>query len=100
MARTYYVYILASDRNGTLYVGITSNLIRRIYEHKHGFFKGFSKKYGVDKLVFYEETNDVDAAIRREKQLKHWKRAWRLELIENHNPDWIDLYSHQELRSS
>jgi putative endonuclease len=89
--KTYYVYILASKRNGTLYIGITNDLARRVYEHKSGLIKGFTKKYSVNKLVYFESTNDVNAAILREKRLKKWKRQWKIELIEKLNPDWNDL---------
>lgn len=88
----YYVYILASKRNGTLYVGVTNNLIKRIYEHKHDLADGFTKKYQIHNLVHYEEILDVEEAIRREKLLKKWKRMWKLNLIEKSNPKWIDLY--------
>ncbi len=90
--KSYYVYILASKRNGTLYIGITNNLIRRIYEHKQGMVKGFTKKYHVDRLVYFEENNDVISAITREKQMKKWKRSWKINLIEKNNPEWKDLY--------
>ncbi len=90
MNKQYYVYILGSARNGTLYIGMTNNLYRRIKEHKEGLVKGFSKKYKVDKLVYYETFSDVRDAIDREKNLKKWKRAWKLELIENRNPYWDD----------
>ena len=89
--KTYYVYILASKRNGTLYIGVTSNLVKRIYEHKNKLIEGFTKKYNVDKLVYYEETSDINVAIKREKQLKKWNRKWKLELIEKGNPNWNDL---------
>jgi putative endonuclease len=89
---SYYVYILASKRNGTLYTGVTNDLIRRVAEHKSGQVEGFTKKYNVNQLVFFEDTNDVDAAITREKQLKKWKRAWKLRLIEESNPEWRDLF--------
>ncbi len=88
----YYVYILASRRNGTLYVGVTSDPIRRIWEHKSDLFDGFTKKYSVHHLVYYELTSDVNTAIKREKQLKKWRRKWKLELIEKMNPEWGDLY--------
>ena len=88
----YYVYILASKRNGTLYIGVTSNLIKRIYEHKNNLIKGFTKKYNIYNLVYYEITEDVNSAITREKQLKIWKRNWKIELIEKNNPGWKDLY--------
>ena len=89
--KTYFVYLLVSKRNGTLYVGVTSNLKKRIYEHKNKLIEGFTKKYNVDKLVYYEETNDVNIAIKREKQLKKWNRKWKIELIEKSNPNWNDL---------
>ena len=82
MDKNYFVYILASKRNGTLYIGVTNNLENRMYQHKNKLFDGFTKKYGVDKLVHYEMTNDVRSAIQREKQLKKWNRKWKLELIE------------------
>jgi len=88
----YYVYILASKRNGTLYIGVTSELIKRVYEHKNNLINGFTKKYDVHNLVYYEPTEDINSAIKREKQLKKWKRAWKIELIEKNNPEWKDLY--------
>lgn len=88
----YYVYILASKRNRTLYIGVTSNLIKRIYEHKNNLIEGFTKKYNIHNLVYYEITEDVNSAITREKQLKIWKRNWKIELIEKNNPGWKDLY--------
>jgi putative endonuclease len=88
----YYVYILASKRNGTLYVGVTNDLIRRVAEHKSNQVEGFTKKYKVNQLVHFEDTNDIDAALNREKQLKKWKRAWKLKIIEESNPEWRDLY--------
>ena len=91
MDKNYFVYILASKRNGTLYIGVTNNLERRMYEHKNKLIGGFTKKYSVDKLVHYEMTNDVRSAIQREKQLKKWNRKWKLELIEKENPEWKDL---------
>jgi len=89
---TYYVYILCSQRNGTLYVGVTNDLVRRVYEHKNKFVKGFTTTYGIDKLVYFEEHGDINEAIYREKCIKHWNRLWKLRLIESHNPEWIDLY--------
>jgi len=89
--KTYSVYILASHRNGTLYIGVTNNLIKRAWEHKNKLVKSFTEKYNVDKLVYYETTNNINAALLREKQLKKWNRQWKLELIEKENPDWIDL---------
>jgi len=88
----YYVYILASERNGTLYVGVTNDIIRRIQEHKEGLIEGFTKKYKVHTLVYYETYNDIDEAIYREKQMKIWKRKYKLDLIEKYNPNWKDLY--------
>ena len=89
--KAYYVYILASKRNGTLYIGITGNLERRVYEHQQNIIKGFTEKYNVHHLVYYETTSDVQAALQREKQLKKWNRQWKLELIEKENPEWKDL---------
>ncbi|MCS6847387.1 MAG: GIY-YIG nuclease family protein [Anaerolineae bacterium] len=86
------VYILASRRNGTLYIGVTSNLRQRIWEHKNDVAEGFTKKYGVHMLVYYELHTSMLDAIRREKQLKKWNRAWKLKLIEAQNPEWRDLY--------
>jgi putative endonuclease len=86
------VYILASKRNGTLYVGVTSDLVKRVYEHKHGLADGFTKTYGVHFLVYFELREDMNTAITREKQIKKWNRAWKLELIERNNPTWKDLY--------
>jgi putative endonuclease len=88
----YYVYMLASQRNGTIYTGITSDLVRRIGEHKEGLVKGFTKQHNVKMLVWYEVHSDVNEAILREKRLKCWNREWKLELIEKDNPDWKDLY--------
>ena len=86
------VYMLTSQRNGTLYIGVTSDLIKRVWEHRQDFVEGFTKKYGVNDLVWYEQHENMLAAITREKALKEWKRAWKLELIEKLNPDWKDLY--------
>jgi len=91
MTNTYYVYILASKRNGTLYIGVTNDLQRRIYEHKNNLIKGFTQKYDIHNLVYYEETNDINLAIERENNLKNWKRKWKIELIEKSNPTWKDL---------
>ena len=88
-----YVYILASRKNGTLYVGVTSDLIKRIYEHKQNIINGFTKKYSVHTLVYYEIHDDVREAITREKQIKKWNRSWKLRLIEEKNPEWRDLYN-------
>ncbi len=92
MRNTYYVYILASRRNGTLYIGVTNNLLRRVYEHKKKIVKGFTSKYKVDKLVYFEQTDDIHSAIEREKQLKKYNRSWKLKMIEKFNPNWNDLY--------
>jgi putative endonuclease len=90
--KQYFVYILASKRNGTLYLGITSNLLKRVYEHKNNLIEGFTKKYNVHTLVYYEAYNDIYDAIAREKSIKKWKRRWKIELIEKSNPKWEDLY--------
>ena len=83
---------MASKKNGTLYIGVTNNLQRRIWQHKNDMHEGFTKKYGVHLLVWYESTTDVQSAIQREKQMKKWKREWKINLIEKENPDWDDLY--------
>lgn len=88
----YYVYLLASDRNGTLYVGVTNDLVRRVYEHKQKLVRGFTKQYGVHSLVWFEIYDDPVNAIAREKDIKKWRRAWKLRLIELSNPQWLDLY--------
>ena len=92
-AKEYYVYILASQRNGTLYIGVTSSLAKRVWEHKNEVLEGFTEKYTVKKLVYFEQFDDVNNAIVREKQLKHWNGKWKLELIEKSNPTWNDLYN-------
>ena len=86
------VYILASKRNGTLYIGVTSDLTKRVWEHKNDLVEGFTKRYGVHRLVWYEPHESMESAIKREKSIKEWKRVWKLELIESSNPDWEDLY--------
>jgi putative endonuclease len=86
------VYMLASKRNGTLYIGVTNNLQKRAWEHKNDFAQGFTKRYGVHRLVYFELCEDMMSAIRREKQMKKWNRAWKLELIEKQNPAWRDLW--------
>ncbi|MBI4779122.1 GIY-YIG nuclease family protein [Candidatus Falkowbacteria bacterium] len=91
--KQYYVYILASKRNGTLYIGITSNLADRIDKHKKGMYGGFTKKYKIEKLVYYEIYGHAYGAISREKQLKNWKRDWKIQLIEKGNPTWQDLFN-------
>ena len=90
--KPYYIYILASQRNGTLYIGMTNDLVRRVWEHKNDMIDGFTKKYAVHMLAWYEIADSPMAAITREKQLKAWKRAWKLRLIEEMNPNWRDLY--------
>jgi putative endonuclease len=92
MSKQPAVYILASKRNGTLYIGVTSNLQKRAWEHKNNLVEGFTRRYGVHRLVYYELHEDMVSAIRREKQIKKWNRAWKLELIERENPDWRDLW--------
>jgi len=89
---SYYVYLLASRRYGTLYVGVTSDLLRRVYEHKSKAVPGFTAKYGVDRLVWFECHDDPSSAITREKEIKKWRRDWKISLIEGDNPDWLDLY--------
>ena len=90
--RSYWVYILASRIGGTLYIGVTNDLVRRVYEHKMGLADGFTKKYGIHRLVYFEQYSEVEAAILREKRLKKWNRAWKIQLIEALNPNWDDLY--------
>ncbi len=89
----YYVYILASKPYGTLYIGVTNDLVRRVWEHQNDFVEGFTKKYGVHTLVYYEQCESIESAITREKQMKKWNRRWKLELIEKMNPGWKDLYN-------
>ena len=90
--KTYIVYVLASQKNGTLYIGVTGDPAGRISQHRDGWFEGFTKRYGVKRLVWYEAHDDPSAAITREKQLKNWHRAWKIRLIEEKNPDWRDLW--------
>jgi putative endonuclease len=92
MEKNFYVYMFASRRNGTLYVGVTSDLIKRIWEHKNESAVGFTERYGVHKLVYYEHFFDAESAIKREKRLKKYNRKWKTDLIEKENPDWKDLY--------
>ncbi len=92
MDRDPVVYILANKRNGTLYVGVTSNLVKRVWEHKNNVVAGFTKRYGLHLLVWYEMHENMESAVKREKTLKGWKRIWKLELIEAGNPEWKDLY--------
>jgi len=87
----YFVYIMASAQNGTLYVGVTNDMPRRYHEHREGLLPGFTKKYGIKMLVWFEEHNDINEAILREKRFKKWERAWKLRLIESVNPEWNDL---------
>jgi len=92
MERQPCVYMLASKKNGTLYTGVTSNLLKRIWEHKNDVVDGFTKKYGVHTLVWYEMSESMESAILREKRIKDWKREWKIKVIENMNPEWRDLY--------
>lgn len=89
---TYYVYVLASKKNGTLYIGVTNDLKRRTYEHRSNQIPGFTKKYSVHRLVYYEETESIESAILREKQMKNWHRKWKINQINRYNPEWRDLY--------
>jgi putative endonuclease len=89
----YYVYILASERNGVFYVGVTNNLIRRVYQHKEKIIPGFTKKYNVKMLVYYEHFHDIKEAISREKAIKKWRRKYKIAAIESINPNWRDLYN-------
>jgi putative endonuclease len=91
MQKTYYVYILASKRNGTLYIGVTNDLARRVWEHREGLVPGFTKKYGVKTLVYYETFDDINAAIHRETRLKKYKREWKMNMIQQNNIEWRDL---------
>lgn len=93
MRNQYFVYILASERNGTLYIGMTNNLAHRVHQHKTGMIDGFTTKYKVNKLVYYQQGSDVNKIIEREKQLKKWNRAWKLSLIDQFNPEWKDLFT-------
>ncbi|MDL2200938.1 GIY-YIG nuclease family protein [Halopseudomonas aestusnigri] len=93
MTKQPCVYILASQRNGTLYVGVTSNLLKRIWEHRNGVVSGFTQRYRIHQLVYFEQAADMLSAISREKQLKRWKRQWKINLIEQSNPAWDDLYT-------
>ncbi len=89
--KTYYIYIITNFNNTTFYIGVTNNLMRRIHEHQNKLFKGFSAKYNLKKLVYFEETENVSSAIAREKQLKNWHRDWKINLIKKENPNFIDL---------
>jgi putative endonuclease len=88
----YFVYLMASRKNGTLYVGVTNDLVRRVYEHRNGLLEGFTSRYAVHQLVWFESTPSIAAAIHKEKQIKNWTRAWKVALIEKSNPAWRDLY--------
>lgn len=90
--KTYYIYILASSRNGTLYIGVTNDLVRRVYQHKTNLVKGFTSRYKIHQLVYYEHTPNIESALAREKELKKWRRQWKIQLIEEKNPNWMDLY--------
>jgi putative endonuclease len=92
LTRFYYVYLLASGRNGTLYVGVTNDLVRRVGEHKQHVVPGFTKRYDVTRLMWFEQHNSIEAAITREKQIKAWKRQWKIDLFLEINPHWTDLY--------
>ncbi len=92
MERTYYVYILTSGRNGTLYIGVTGDLAARIHQHREGLTPGFTQRYGVTRLVWYEAFPTADEAITAEKRIKRWRRPWKIQLIERDNPQWLDLY--------
>jgi putative endonuclease len=92
LTQSYYVYMLASRRRGTLYVGVTNDLVKRVWQHKQGLVEGFTKRYGIRTLVWYEQTESIESAIAREKQIKKWNRDWKIELIESGNPQWKDLH--------
>jgi putative endonuclease len=87
-----FIYIMTNRRNGTLYVGVTSDLVRRCYEHRNGLLRGFTKQYGLKQLVYFEQHEDIRSAIQREKAIKHWPRAWKVRLIHAQNPNWRDLF--------
>jgi putative endonuclease len=90
--RSFWVYVLASRIGGTLYIGVTNDLVRRVYEHRSKFVPGFTRKYGVDRLIYFEQLSTAEAAIRREKHMKKWNRRWKIQLIEKSNPNWDDLF--------
>lgn len=92
MEKEFYIYILASKRHGNLYIGVTSNLVQRVYQHRNKILEGFTKKYSVHRLVYFERYDCAESAIKREKRLKSWHRRWKIELIESLNPEWRDLY--------
>jgi len=87
-----YIYLMTNRRNGTLYVGVTSDLVRRCYEHRNGSVQGFTKRYGLNRLVYFEQHDDIRMAIQREKTIKHWPRAYKVRLIHSQNPEWQDLF--------
>jgi putative endonuclease len=89
--KTYFVYIIASQENGTIYIGVTNNLSKRVWEHKNKIIQGFTSKYNVNKLVYYESYTEIESAITREKVLKKWNRQWKINLIKKDNPNWLDL---------
>jgi putative endonuclease len=89
--RSFFVYIMTNQRNGTIYIGVTNNIVRRSYEHREGLVEGFTKKYGLKMLVYYETFDSISLAIQRETNLKRWPRKWKLDLIEGMNPQWRDL---------
>jgi len=91
--KEYYVYIMASKKDGVIYIGVTGNLVQRVYQHREGIIEGFSRQYKTKRLVYFESSSDIESCIEREKQLKAWKRQWKKELIENTNPQWEDLWS-------
>jgi putative endonuclease len=88
----FYIYILASRPGGAIYIGVTNDIVRRVYEHKSGVIDGFTRRYGVSRLVYFEQYDDVRAALQRERNIKHWPRAWKTRLIGRANPTWRDLY--------
>ena len=92
MKDNFYVYILASQKRGTLYIGVTSDIVKRVFEHRNSLVDGFTKKYKVQSLVYYEIVRDAKTAVLRERQLKKWNRLWKIRLIEDNNPEWTDLY--------
>lgn len=97
--KKFHVYVMASKRYGTLYTGVTSDLLQRVYQHKGGLADGFTKKYNVKQLVYYEPHENAEAAIMREKQIKDWQRQWKIDLIEKSNPDWRDLFENLRNRA-
>lgn len=92
MQKQYYVYIMASKKHGTLYIGATDDLVKRVYQHKNNLVEGFTKKYNIHMLVYHESTSNASSMVTRERQLKKWNRQWKIELIEKFNPEWKDLY--------